>query len=624
MPNYKRLFMQLSKTDFQLGSSCPKKLIYKKRGYPTSNDTNEYMEVLAQGGYIIGKMATLLFNEGIEIEGSQENAISETERYMQLENCVLFEATIKSNDKIVRVDILMKTDNHIHIIEVKAKSHDSEDDMSNQEKKLEKYIEDVVYQYYVVSEKYPDFDYSCSLLMPDKSKRTEIDSLAGWFNIEFEKAQPSEIEELPARQFSVFKRPIVKFKYEGHPQREKYINQLKSDGILEYRDITKLVKAKVNDINQRADNFLRILKNGITNEDFVINKNCKSCEFKISNDPKCGYMECWGDLALPDPHIFDLYFGGTLGKNTYLDELIKYCKTSLYDINLDVLFNAKGQTGARGERQLIQITNTKTATEWISPEFQNVLNSYIYPLHFIDFETYTGAIPFHRGMRPYELIAFQWSCHTITHKGAEPVHSEWIHTDDDFPNFQFATALMNQIGNMGTPFMWATHENTVLRTILNQMEIFEYQNNSLKEWLINITKDSKMGRDGRLFDMNALTLKYYFHPDMKGRTSIKKVLPAIWNNNTLLHEVYFFKKYVAKDSEGHIVSPYKTLLGDFGSDDNEEAVNDGTAAMKAYNDIRFNECLSTPEKQELKRQLLQYCELDTMAMVMIANYWGLK
>ncbi len=581
--------MQLSKTDFQLGSSCPKKLIYKKRGYPTSNDTDEYMAMLAQGGYIIGKMATLLFDEGIELEGSQEMAIFETERYLQLENCVLFEATIKSNDKIVRVDILKKNGNHIHIIEVKAKSHDSEDDKISQEKKLENYIEDVVYQYHVISEKYPDYDYFCSLLMPDKSKRTEIDGLAGWFNMEFDKTHPAEIEELPAQQHSAFKRPIVKFKYDDDPDRGKYINQLKNDGILEYRDVTNLVKAKVNDIKQRADNFLRILKDGITTEDFAINKNCKSCEFKILGDPKCGYMECWGDLANSDPHIFDLYYGGTLGKNVYLDELIKAGKTSLYDIDLSVLSNAKGQTGVRGDRQLIQLQHTKTGTEWISPEFKNVLNSYVYPLHFIDFETYTGAIPFHQGMRPYELIAFQWSCHTIKYKGAEPIHTEWIHTDNAFPNFEFAKALMNQIGNMGTPFMWATHENTVLRTILNQMEIFDYQDDSLKEWLLNITNDSKMGRDGRLNDMNALTLKYYFHPDMKGRTSIKKVLPAIWNNNSQLHDIPFFKRYSAKDANGEIISPYKTLKGEFNTNDDEDAVNEGTAAMKAYNDNRFNE-----------------------------------
>jgi hypothetical protein len=40
----------LSNSDFKLASSCPKKLVYKKAQYLTSNDTNEYMEMPAQRG----------------------------------------------------------------------------------------------------------------------------------------------------------------------------------------------------------------------------------------------------------------------------------------------------------------------------------------------------------------------------------------------------------------------------------------------------------------------------------------------------------------------------------------------------------------------------------------------
>ncbi len=67
----------LSKSDFQLGTSCPKKLQYKKAYYPTANDANEYMEMLSQGGYIVGKMATLLFPNGIEIAGNTQDCIAQ-------------------------------------------------------------------------------------------------------------------------------------------------------------------------------------------------------------------------------------------------------------------------------------------------------------------------------------------------------------------------------------------------------------------------------------------------------------------------------------------------------------------------------------------------------------------
>jgi len=64
-----------------------------------------------------------------------------------------------------------------------------------------------------------------------------------------------------------------------------------------------------------------------------------------------------------------------------------------------------------------------------------------------------------------------------------------------------------------------------------------------------ITTDKKQGRKGRFMDLNDLTIKYYFHPQMKGKTSIKKVLPAIWNNNTYLHAIPWFKRYSGKNGQ---------------------------------------------------------------------------
>jgi hypothetical protein len=618
----------LSKSDFQLASTCPKKLVYKKDGYPTTNDTNEYMEMLAKGGYVVGLMATLQYPDGVEITGNTKEAIIKTNEYLTQENCVLFEAAIQSGEKLIRVDILEKVGNKINLIEVKAKSHDTEDSQYEQEKLLKKYIEDVAFQYLVMAEALPDFDINPYLFMPDKSKRTNIDGLIGWFTVLDSKDDgDKEVEELPAQQRPKFKKPDVLFKYETDVNRSNYIEILKKDGLLQLRDVKERVLQIQDVIKNRANNFIRILNEGILDSDYTINKACKACEFKCDEATKNGFKECWGSLADPNPHIFDLYYGGTLKSEEgdfYLDELISLSRTSLYDIVPERLKNRKGEIGIRAQRQLIQLQYTEENREWTSDELQSVLNGYQYPLHFIDFETYTGALPFHEGMRPYELIAFQWSCHTIPYKGADPIHSEWIETEGKFPNFAFAESLMKQIGISGTPFMWATHENTVLRTILNQMEIFGYTNNALSDWLIGITSDKSVKREGRLVDMNNLTLKHYFHPFMKGRTSIKKVLPAIWNNNKYLRQVPFFKNYSATDFEGGIIDPYDTLKPDATQIDEEDAVAGGTEAMRAFQRIRFDDTLNQIQKNEIKRQLLEYCKLDTMAMVIIAHHWGLK
>lgn len=625
------IFKYLSKSDFQLASICPKKLVYKKAYYPTSNDTNEYMEMLAQGGYIVGKMATMLFAEGIEIEGNTKDCIERTDVLMQQDNVVLFEPAILSGQKLIRIDILVKKGKDLHLIEVKAKSHNTDEEFNKAN--LKKYTEDVAYQYFVLNERFPDHQIKCSLLMPDKAKRTTIDELAGWFSIKKPNViTDNETEELPAQQRPAFNKPEVIFKYESDTNRKQFIDRLINEGILEYQDVTEDILIMQPAIQQRANKYLRILNEGITPQDYQISKGCKACEFNTPTQVRNGYKECWGNLAYTDPNIFDLYYGGSIGhytKGYYFDELISEGKTNLFDIDLERLKNSKGELGSRGERQLIQIQNTKSNTEWFSPDLKTRINELKYPLHFIDFETYTGALPFHRGMRPYELIAFQWSCHTIQSPGATPVHSEWIHTgnmfpnSNDFPNFAFARSLMKQIGRTGTPLMWATHENTVLRTILNQMELFDVDDATLSNWLVDITHDKD--REGRLVDMNRMTQELYFHPYMKGKTSIKKVLPAIWSYNSYLHSVPHFKDYAPDVLMSGILDPYDTLTSGISSEEwDDEVVKGGTAAMRAYHRIRFDDSLTQAQKDELRYQLLQYCKLDTMAMVIIAYHWGLK
>lgn len=620
--------ISLSKSDFQLASTCSKKLVYKKQGYPTTNDTNEYMEMLAKGGYVVGLMATLQYPEGIEITGNTQEAIEKTNEYLKQENCVLFEAAIQSGVKLVRVDILEKIGNSINLIEVKAKSHDTEDDKSKQAKLLKKYIEDVAFQYHVLTEAYPEFQVTAKLLMPDKSKRTSIDGLAGWFSIKESKSESDkELEEFPAQQKPRFRKPDVLFKYENDVNKFKYLKELKEDGILQPRTVTEEVIKLQDVIRNRANKFIDILTHGIKQSDYKIDKECKVCEFRCDGNAQNGFKECWGILADEDPHIFELYYGGALKTeegDVYLNKLIDNGKTNLFDINPEVLKKKDGTVGSRNQRQLLQLANTINNTEWISGELNGILSSIKYPLHFIDFETYTGALPFNEGMRPYELIAFQWSCHTINKPGGEPIHCEWISTNGKFPNFEFAEALMSQIGTSGTPLMWATHENTVLRRILKQMNIFGYTNPQLEDWLLGITSDKDLKREGRLVDMNDLTLKNYFHPYMKGKTSIKKVLPAIWNNFPYLHEVPFFKNYSSIDFEGGIIDPYDTLKADLSQTDEEDAVAGGTEAMRAYQRIRFEDSLNQSQKDEIKRQLLEYCKLDTMAMIIIAHHWGLK
>ena len=616
--------MALSKSDFKLASSCNRKLIYKKLSYETLNDENDYMKMLAEGGHIVSKYAQLTYPDGIEIKSDTiKNALEETKRLIdQNQNITLFEATVLSNEKIIRIDILEKKGGVLNLIEVKSKSHDSEDDNYNAKRKLREHIEDVAFQTLVLREAYPNYEIHSFLLLPDKSKRTITEGLAGWFKVDKMIDEKFEIEELPAQSIVNFKKPLVKFMFEDDPDRDEYVDNLQKDSLLILLPVDEEVEEIMNEIQQRSDILIDILNNGIKPEHYSINKNCKDCEFNLGVEKeKNGFRECWQELADIEPNIFDLYSGGAIGhykSGWYFDELICQGKVSIWDIDTNRFRNRKGEFGSRGRRQLIQYQNTKSNSEWISDELSAILNGFKYPLHFIDFETYKGAIPHHKGMRPYELVAFQWSCHTVNSPESEPVHSEWLNLDNVFPNFLFAEALMNEIGTTGTPLMWTSFENTILRDILEQMDIYEYSNDNLKEWLVNITTDKD--REGRFVDMNKITLDCYFHPDMKGKTSIKSVLPAIWKNNPYLHSVPWFKRY-APDTEGNL-NPYDTLKPIQGSQESNEVIKLGTDAMRAYHELMFGPFSDNIQRrEEIKNLLLQYCELDTMAMVIIWKYW---
>jgi hypothetical protein len=617
----------LSKSDFKIASSCAKKLVYKKAGYPTANDGNEYMEMLAQGGHVIAKYAQLHYSDGIEIkENGISEAISRTEELLKNhEKITLFEACFSSRGKVVRTDILEKIGNRINIIEVKSKSYDSDTDEPNPKKKLEEYIQDVGYQTLVVMELFPNMTFHSYLLLPDKSKTTKIEGLAGWFSINAMVDEKFEMDEAPAQSNFKFQKPLVEFKFENDPNRNHRIKEITDNSLLTLVEVSEQVNLVIEEIGTSAREFIEILRKGIKPEQYKIDKNCKACEFNLGKEiSNNGYRECWNGLSDIEPHIFDLYFGGAIGssvKGWYFDELISKGKVSLYDIDPERLKSPKGELGSRAIRQLLQINNTKTKQEWISGELFDILDDLSYPLHFIDFETFLGALPHHQNMRPYELIAFQWSCHTIHGPKSPPVHSEWINTEYEFPNFKFAESLMKQIGNSGTPLIWTQFENSTLKNILSQMDSFNYQNPDLKNWLTEITTDKKQGREGRFVDLNELCLRYYFHPEMMGKTSIKKVLPAIWNNNPDLRAIVWFQNYVSESN----LNPYDTLSESMMDLENEEVVQDGTGAMRAYQQLMFGPQSKDPNKREiLKKLLLQYCKLDTMAMVIIWKYWITK
>jgi hypothetical protein len=590
----------LSKSDFKVARSCPTKLYYKKKGYPTLNEENEYLEYLAEGGYAVGELATMHFPEGIRIQNELglESAISQTLDALQQENITLFEAAILVNDKVAAIDILVKKGNHFEIIEVKSKSYDS--DNPGFKKEWEEYLEDIAFQRELLQEAFPDARIDAFLFVPDKAKRTSIEGLNTLF----------ELQEVEAHN----KFKFYNILFLGDPE------EIRRDEFM----VKVNVNEQVSKLSPIVKNAMKLYSKSLQKGEKLmapLNIKCFGCEYNHGEE-KNGFRECWRGMPEPEHHIRDVFRLGNIkeDKESVADRLISGKNLSMDDLP------EKAFEGTWGERRLIQIKNTRNKTEWISQELKDEISTWKYPLHFIDFETSITALPFHKGMRPYEMCAFQWSCHTINQPGAEPIHGEWLNVEPSFPSFVFAESLMEKVGTEGTFLMWATHENTTLRNIYHQMEEYGYQNPKLEQWLKQIVRFDK-NDNGAFIDMNDLTLKHYFHPLMKGRTSIKVTLPAVLAANGSQRTLRWLKEFdegvdlLHYDADGNIEDPYHHLPK-IDLIEKAEIINGGTGAMRAYEDMLFGKSKHIPEiKEAYEKALLRYCKLDTLAMVIIWEHW---
>jgi hypothetical protein len=618
--------MLLSKTDFKVARTCATKLYYRKLDYPSMLQNDEYLQFLADGGYMVETIAKLCEPSGIEIgfsDGPQKSAERTLSLLNSNESVILFEATLISNGKIARVDILKKAGSSFELIEVKAKSVDTstgENPFRGKKgaimPKWRPYLEDVAFQVAVLRELFPSAKIMPFLCLTDRSKTTTIDQIFSKFLL-----------TKSAAEHARFQRPDVS--YTGD------LDELRKDPFLSKIDVAAEVEELLPEVQNASEEFVGSLQDDLFKISVPINVSCRTCEYRfiaavdarLEPWEKEGFAECWAALATETPHLLDYYHVGSIGKQQGLiNALISRRRVRLDDVGEADLVKADGTPGPINIRQRIQRKHSLANTEYFAPDLRRRLDVLQYPLHFIDFETSRVAVPYHAGMHPYQQVAFQWSCHTIREPGSELEHAEWINVTDAFPNFAFAEALMTRLGTAGTFFIWSNHENAVLNDIWVQMHRYFYTNDRLEGWFSTVLK-YKEHLSPFIVDMCEIAKACYFHPKMKGRLSLKYVLPAIWETNESLRTQ--FPRYCQRDLTGNVVDPYLTLeplpFGNPESDDDEgtdQVVTEGTGAMRAYQEMLYGiHRTDEPTKGQWRRLLLQYCELDTAAMVMVWLHW---
>jgi hypothetical protein len=209
---------------------------------------------------------------------------------------------------------------------------------------------------------------------------------------------------------------------------------------------------------------------------------------------------------------------------------------------------------------------------YVDAELRTIVRALPFPRHYLDFETIAPAVPIFAGTRPFEALPFQWSCH-IERRLGEIEHAEFLDLGAEAPMRRLAEGLLETLGNAGPIVVYTPYERRVLQDLAARYGDLAARLAALAE---------------RVVDLHPPTRRHYYHPSMLGSWSLKAVLPT-----------------VAPDLS------YATL----------GEVRDGLAAQTAYLeaiDLRTTDA----RRAALRRDLLDYCRHDTLALVRLVEFFS--
>ena len=484
--------ISLSKSKYCNCVQCEKIVWLSK--YKPDREAGEDKESVFETGRQVGELAKGLFGdyEDVPYNDNLSTSIEKTERLLQDKPNIITEATFSWNNNICRVDILKNDSDGVEIYEVKSST-----------KVKDIYLDDVSYQYFVLSNIGLTVKKACIVYINNEYIRGKELDLAQLFNI---------------------------------------------------NDITSIAREKQDEVRNKID-FI----NDFMEEHDADNEPLMELDNHCFNPYSCSFWDyCIEDL--PKPNVFDISGMQTRTK------LKKYKEGT---VSFDDLKNEK--INKKYLEQIdFELNDREPKIE--KEEIKKFIESLKYPLYFIDYESCRYAIPEYEGTKPYQQIPFQYSLHIIQKEGDPIEHKEFLaEIDDENLIRTFAENMIKDMPEDGSVIVYNKG--------------FESSRNKEIGKLYPDLKDDMERINGNIVDlMVPFRQRNYYTKEMEGSYSIKKVLPALFPNDPQLN--------------------YANL----------PLIHNGGEASEAFSSLKGK----TPEEQKTIREgLLEYCKLDTLAMVKI-------
>ncbi len=218
-----------------------------------------------------------------------------------------------------------------------------------------------------------------------------------------------------------------------------------------------------------------------------------------------------------------------------------------------------------GQQRVVEAA--RSGRQYIALQLHEALAPLGPPAAYLDFETFSPAIPLYAGTRPYQRIPFQWSIHYDDGQ-AEVRHFEFLADGHFDPRREFAEMLLRAIDCASGPIMvYSPFETSVLHDLA---EFFPDLSDALSKVIY------------RICDLLPIVRDHITHPDFIGSYSIKAVAPA--------------------------------LVPGFSYDD-LDGIAHGNDASAVFSRLASDRSLTEEDRSRYRRALQAYCCRDTFAML---------
>ncbi len=313
-------------------------------------------------------------------------------------------------------------------------------------------------------------------------------------------------------------------------------------------DVTQEVAGLSREIEPQLDEMFAVIRRR-QEPDITIGPHC-------SAPYACPLQDhCWA--FVPADSVFNLYYGGKKCWRLFGDGIIR-----LKDIPDQVDLT---------DRQAIQRRVALTGQPHVDrPALASFLQRLVYPVSYLDFETFSTAIPLFDGLSPYQQVPFQFSLHRQPAPGAQPDHHGFLADGRGDPRPEFLNRLRGCIGDQGTVVVYnEKFEKGVLDALADAFPAHAAWIDGVKARIIDLLEPFQA------FD--------YYHPEQHGSASIKAVLPAL---------------------TGHSYADLE--------------IQEGGQASLEYLRVHFGD-VPEVERQRVRAQLERYCGQDTEGMIWIVD-----